>query len=49
MKQDLGSTGTAPIVKIGHTQGPAFGQNPMAKNKGVAAAPASEVSFGGGK
>lgn len=47
MKQSLGSTGSAPIVKIGHTQGPAYGTNPQMKAKGQAASPATEVSFGG--
>lgn len=49
MKQSLGSTGSAPIKKIGHTTGPAFGQNPQAQAKGQVAAAPTEISFGGGK
>lgn len=41
--------GDAPIMRIGHTQGPAFGTNPQLKAKGDAATPASDVVFGGGK
>lgn len=41
--------GSAPIMRVGHTQGPGYGQNPQSKARGDAAAAATDVVFGGGK
>ena len=45
MKQDLGKTGNAPIVKVGHTYGNTFGSEPMAKEKGVVAQKPVDQTF----
>lgn len=46
MKQDLGSTGNAPIVKVGQTYSGVFGSEPMAKTPGRDGKP-TEQTFGG--
>ena len=47
MKDSLGKTGNAPIVKVGQTYDNAFGPEPMAKAKGVASAKPTEQNFKG--
>jgi hypothetical protein len=46
VNQNLGSTGNAPIIKVGHTNSGVFGSEPMAKTKGRDGKPA-EQTFGG--
>jgi hypothetical protein len=45
MKQDLGKTGNAPIVKVGHTYSNVNGSEPMAQPKGQQAAKPTEQTF----
>lgn len=45
MKQDLGKTGNAPIVKVGHTTSGVFGSEPMAQPKGSAATKPTDQTF----
>jgi hypothetical protein len=45
MKQDLGKTGNAPIVKVGHTNSGYLGSEPMAQPKGVASVKPTEQQF----
>lgn len=46
MKDSLGPTGDAPIVKVGHTYSGVFGSEPMAKVKGRDTKPTPQT-FGG--
>ena len=45
MKESIGKTGNAPIVKVGQTTSGVFGSEPMAQAKGVAATKPTEQSF----
>lgn len=45
MKKDLGSTGKAPIKKVGHTYGNRHGAEPNAKVRGGTTTP-TEITFG---
>lgn len=45
MKQTLGNTGDAPIVRIGHTANDRFGIEPNAKVKGDGSKP-RDITFG---
>lgn len=47
MKQDIGKTGNAPIVKVGQTYGTVFGIEPNAKARGAVGTAPSEQTFGG--
>lgn len=44
MKKDLGSTGKAPLKKVGHTYNGRNGAEPNAKTRGVSAP--TEITFG---
>lgn len=46
MKQDLGPTKNAELVKVGHTYSGVFGSEPMAKVKGRGEKP-TDQTFGG--
>lgn len=46
MKQDIGKTGSAPIVKVGQTASGVFGSEPGAKAKGIPSKP-SDLNYGG--
>lgn len=46
MKDSLGTTQNAPIIKVGHTTSGVFGSEPDAKVKGRNTKP-SEQTFGG--
>ncbi len=41
----IGKTGNAPIVKVGQTMDNAFGPEPLAQAKGVAAGKPTEQTF----
>lgn len=45
MKQTLGNTGDAPIVRVGHTANDRFGTEPNAQVKGGAGKP-RDITFG---
>ena len=45
MKQDIGKTGNAPIVKVGHTVSGVFGSEPNAQPKGAAATKPTDQTF----
>jgi hypothetical protein len=47
MKQDIGKTGNAPIVKVGQTASGVFGSEPGAKAKGVVGGKPSDLNYGG--
>lgn len=46
MKQELGKTGNAPIVKVGQTYSGVFGSEPNAKVRGRDTKP-TDQTFGG--
>lgn len=48
MKQDIGTTKDAPIVKVGHTNSGVFGSEPMAKVRGRDQKPAPQEFNGSG-
>lgn len=45
MKETLGKVGNAPIVKVGHTMSGAYGSEPMAQPKGIAAVKPTDQTF----
>ena len=45
MRDNLGKTGNAPIVKVGHSTSGYLGSEPMAQPKGVAAVKPTEQQF----
>ena len=47
MKESIGKTENAPIVKVGHTYGDSYGVEPMAQGKGVAATKPVDQNFKG--
>lgn len=49
MKETLGTTQNAPIVKVGHTFSNVFGSEPMAKTKGRDGKPTEQTFSGSSK
>lgn len=43
MKQDIGKTGNAELVKVGHTFSGAYGSEPNAKRRGIAEMPTPQT------